>query len=156
MANKAKDKSSKFWEFIYDMHLYEGKGEGVFKAFIISFSWIGGVHMASIPTDITINIAASLFLFSIALIMEYLISLIFTDKNSTRIFPFLIVVISSIISFITFGQLADRPFNVSLDILYIGTIIPQLIIWFDVITYLWLGNPYGCKAIESTLKNMEV
>ena len=120
------------WKFIYNMHLYDSKGEALFKAFLITISWVGGVNMVTLPDKITVSIAASLFLFSAALIMEYAVRLVVTEKIATRILPFVIVGVSGICVIATFGMLVDKPLKMGLVDVYNMTIFPQWVIWFDV------------------------
>ena len=155
MKKIAEDKESKFWKIIHDMHLYDIKGEGLFKAILITFSWIGGVNMETLPETISVSIATSLFLFSAALIMEYTIRLVVTEKVATKILPLIVVGISFVCGSATFGELVNRPLKIVLEYLYNMTIIPQCIIWFDVILQLMLNKPND-KKIETILKKVEV
>ena len=148
-------KACGFWEFLYDMHLYKTKGEGLFKAAVISFSWVGGVHLKQLPSTISISIATSLFLFSVAIIMEYAVGIVRAEKIAAKIFPIIIVIISFFISFVTFGNLTNRPFSVELSLLYAGTIVLQVIIWLDVLIYLLIGKP-RVKGIEENLKEVRI
>lgn len=155
MGNKAGDKGSRFWKFISDMHLYDTKGEALFKAIIISFSWGGGVHMMSLPDKITISIAANIFLFSAALIMEYAVQLVTTEKIATRIIPFFVVGISIVCAFLTFCELVEKPFLVDIKCVYNATIVAQVVIWLDVCVHLMIGKA-NRKQIETRLKEVEV
>lgn len=155
MGNKTKDKGSRFWQFINDMHLYDTKGEALFKAVIISFSWGGGVHMLEMPDEISVSIAASIFLFSVALIMEYAVRLVITEKIATRILPFLIVGISIVCAFLTFCELVEKPFSIEWNCMYEATIVAQIVIWLDVCTQLLISKSND-KQIEAKLKGVEV
>lgn len=157
MQKETLDKVTKFWKFLYDMHLYEKKGEGFFKAFIITFSWVGGVHLKSLPNEITTPLATSFFLFSIAIIMEYTVRFVTTKEIAKKILPLFILGISFWVSLVAFGELTNHPFSVAVDTLYKGLIVPQFIIWFDVIIHVMIEKPGGKnKLIETTLKDMEV
>ena len=155
MKNETKDKYNNFWEFISDMHLYDTKGEALFKAILISFSWGGGVHMINPTNEITISIAANIFLFSIALIMEYAVQLVTTEKIATRIIPFLIVGISVICAFLTFCHLVENPFDININFIYNATIVTQIVIWLDVCIQLLIDKTSKIQ-IETNLKEVEV
>lgn len=142
-----------FWELIYNMHLYDTKGEALFKAFLITISWVGGVNMVTLPDNITITLAASLFLFSAALIMEYAVKLVVTEKIVARILPLVIVGVSGICVIATFGMLVDKPLKLDLQDVYNMTIFPQWVIWFDVVVQLMINKPSD-KKIETILKEV--
>lgn len=56
-------KGHSFWYYLYISHLYSSKGEALFKASILSLSWVGGFWSEASVT--------AYYLFSIAVIMEY-------------------------------------------------------------------------------------
>ena len=155
MKDLAKNIGDKMWEFIYGLHLYDSKAEGIFKAFIITISWIGGVHMSIVPDEATIPIASSLFLFAISLVMEYTVRLVIVDKIIPRILPLVIVAISVVCAFVSFAELVGRPFGIELDCIYNMTIVPQIVIWFDVLVHLMI-NKTNSDGIEKNLKKVEV
>ena len=74
------DKIYNCYSKIYSCHLYSSKGEAIFKTVLITISWLGGIHMSAEPASITSEIASSFYLFSMALIMEYIIKWV-TQKD---------------------------------------------------------------------------
>ncbi|MBD5452856.1 MAG: hypothetical protein HDR30_00820 [Lachnospiraceae bacterium] len=144
MGNRIADKVSKFWETVYEMHLYPTKVEGLFKAFIITISWVGGIYFVQPEGAISSETATGVYLFSLALIMEYVVPLVVCKKNVKKLLPFVIVFISIIVAVSAFSIIVQHPIKgVVFDVLKIGTIIPQVIIWIDVILQLWIDSPKG-------------
>lgn len=145
----------KLYHIINDMHLYTSKGEALFKASIITISWVGGVNFSSIPEPIPHNIGSAFYLFSLALIMEYIIQLITTKKIWNRLFVFAIIFCSIALLILSSSIMLDKPLKiVSNDSLANLSIIPQACIWLDVITMLLIEPPVTKNTpIESTLKD---
>lgn len=139
----------------YNIHLYKTKGEAFFKAAIITISWIGGVHLVSSPNSITNEIGASLYLFSLALIMEYIMQLVTVKTFVPKVFPGLIVLCSTVLFMVSSAVIFDRPFEtVSFDDMNLLAIIPQGIIWFDVISMIMIEKPdEKIILVEQTLKD---
>ena len=144
---------NKIWKWIYDLHLYDIKGEGLFKTILITFSWVGGVKMNSLEGNITVSVATNLFLFSIALIMEYAVKLVMTETFLTKLLPSLIIFLNCICVIATFAELVDKSFGIKFECLYNMTIASQVIIWVDVIAQLIIPQPVGQK-IETLLKGI--
>lgn len=150
-----KDGEGCFWKFIFDMHLYDSKGEALFKACFITASWIGGVSLPTALEMQRIPTIASLLLFSMALIMEYAMRLIGSKKIATRILPLLIVGLSIVCAFSAFGELVEKPFWVEVKCMYNILSFLQGVIWLDVFVCLLIDKPKVVR-IESQLKNVEV
>lgn len=153
MKNKF-SKEHSFWERFNNIHLYPTKAEALFKAAIITISWIGGVHYTVPPEQLTNEIGAAFYLFSLALIMEYVVRLATVKKFMSKLFPFLIVTFGVIVFMLSSAVLLDRPFDaITYEFLGLYATIPQFIIWFDVVTMI-LIEPVSkkTKPIENTLK----
>ena len=116
--------------------------------------------MKTLPTVVPIPTEnlVSLFLFSIALIMEYSVRIVSAKKIATRLLPMIVVGISIWDAYITFCALVGNAYDIGLEYLYYGTIVPLVIIGIDVIIYLLLGKPREMKEqqVESKLKNVGV
>lgn len=149
-------KVESFWEFIYRMHLYKTKAEGFSKALIITISWVGGVCFTGSNGTISNEIATSVYLFSLALIMEYMVPLVTYEKNAEKVLPFAIVAISTVMLMCTFAILVKHPIKwVEIEMLKQGTIIPQIIIWIDVIVKFWVEPPKPkVVAVGTRLKGL--
>ena len=142
-----------FWRGFHKIHLYPTRAEAVFKAMLITVSWIGGVRLSVPPELLSREIGISYYLFALALIMEYAISL-FTQKGIvSKILPFLLCAANALTFFWTTGILVDRPF-VSIEYRHfqITVIFSLFLIWFDAITML-LITPV--KKRENELKEIE-
>ncbi|MFG6335588.1 MAG: hypothetical protein K1W20_09025, partial [Lachnospiraceae bacterium] len=100
--------------------------------------------------------ATGVYLFSLALIMEYLVPLVLYKKKVKKILPFIIVAISIIVALSAFSIVVQHPIkNLALEILKNGTIIPQVIIWIDVIFQLWIESPQtGVVKLGTQLKDI--
>ena len=145
------EKLYRYYSKIYNCHLYSTKGEAVFKTVLITISWLGGIHMSKEPVAITSDIASSFYLFSMALIMEYIIKWVTQKDIYSKVFPFLIVLPSILVLFLTSAELFRRPFSwTGYNLLFWSTVIPQFIIWFDMLTMVLIEPPRK-KNIEDTL-----
>ena len=148
-------KMHNFWVNFNKIHLYSSKGEAFFKAAIISISWIGGVHLSNIPSTLSNEIGSAFYLFSLALIMEYIIKLVTVKKFLPKIFPAVIIAFSTIVLLLSSSIIMNKPFKkISYDCLSICTIIPQAVIWFDAISMILIEVPSDeVVPVESTLKD---
>lgn len=146
------NKIKKFWRWINHIHLYTTKAETVFKAVIITISWIGGVHL--LDQTNTHSIGSAFYLFSISLIMEYMVGLIVAKKFIARILPFLICILSVIVFFGATAILLNKPFeSIKYEHFKTLTNIPLYIIWFDSAIML-LINPTKNENIENNLSEL--
>lgn len=155
MKKDTGDKVSKFWKFVYDIHLYDTKGEALFKAFIIAFSWIGAVYMDSLPDEISVLIAANLFLFSASLVMEYAMKLVTTENIVPRILPSVIVITSGLCAVAAFSELLGKSFCIQWECIYKITAVLTMIIVFDVAIQA-VSNYVPKQKIEENLKGVKV
>lgn len=133
-----------FWYFIYDLHLYETKQEGLFKAIIVSISWYGGVNISENIEGIKLNntVASTLYLFALAMIMECAIPWLSAKRFVKKIVPTLIVIPSIFVFVICSAQLLNRPsINIPFTLLYNLTVFIQIVIWFDVLCQIMIEPP---------------
>lgn len=145
------DKLYNHYSKIYNCHLYSSKAEAIFKTVLITISWLGGIHLSKEPASITSEIASSFYLFSMALIMEYIIKWVTQEDIYSKVFPFLIVLPSILVLFLTSAELFRRPFRwTCYNLLFWSTVFPQLIIWFDMLTMVLIEPPRK-RNIEDTL-----
>jgi len=81
---------------IYRLHLYDSKGEAFLKAFIITLSWkIGVVYHIDV---------VAYFLFSMAIIMEYIVQLLCARELIPKILPLILVISNAFIAIVTSSQ----------------------------------------------------
>lgn len=133
-----------FWCFIYDLHLYETKQEGLFKAIIISISWYGGVNISESIEGVEFDniVASTLYLFALAMIMECAIPWLSAKRFVKKIVPTLIVIPSIFVFVICSAQLLNRPSkNIPFTLLYNLTVFIQIVIWFDVLCQIMIEPP---------------
>lgn len=148
------DQTKKFWIWFNHIHLYKTKAEAIFKAVIITVSWIGGVHLTKQPETISREIGVAFYLFSLSLIMEYVIGLLTAKKIISKLFPFLICVLNILVFFGSTAILVEKPFDfVGYDVLLWGTIISLIIIWIDALTMIII-EPTTEEYIENNLKDI--
>ena len=154
--NSINKKEHTFRTKFNNIHLYQTKAEALLKALLITISWIGGIPHPSASNIFTTEIASAFYLFSLALIMEYIVKLVTVKKFLPKLFPFIIVGLSIIILILSTSILLDKPFNkVTHDFLWFGTIIPQIFIWFDTITMILIEVPStDTIPIEDRLKDI--
>lgn len=134
----------KIWYILNDMHFYETKGEGLFKVTVITLSWCGGVKISGSPSETLLNeiIAVSLFLFAISIIMEYVVQLVSEKKFIKKIIPGFMTIPSIFVFVVAGSKLLQRPLSTfSFELVYNATIFPQIIIWFDVFTQIFIEPP---------------
>lgn len=129
---KNKDFLSKFRSLIYASHLYSTKGEALFKAIAIAISWIGGVCKQ--------DVASAYYLFSIAIIMEYVIQLICAQKTPSKIIPFIIVLSNTIVLLSSTNQLLHQVPKINSFQYYIE-LITIIIIGLDASVMLLVEPP---------------
>lgn len=146
--------ASKFWKHFQSIHIYNTKAEALFKSFIITLSWIGGVRLTETPNTITREIGATFYLFALALIMEYLLKLLNSDNIVPKILPFSLCILNIFTVLCTSAVFFDKPFDkIQYEHLYCIALISLGIIWFDVTTML-LIEPSKKEHIENNLKNI--
>lgn len=134
------DDGHSFWYYLYKSHLYTSKGEALFKAFILSISWVGGFWS---------NISATAYyLFSIAIIMEYAVQLITAEKFVPKILPFVLIMCNAIVALTSTGQLFNHATE-TFPFQYIIEIVTMAIIWIDTITILMIEKPEECQIEDS-------
>lgn len=160
MAKDRYGAGGKFWDTLDEIHFYKSKGEGLFKGIAITLSWCGGVNISNFSEKTAPNnvIAASFFLFSIALIMEYVVQLVTVDNFLKKIVPGLMVLPSVIVLLVSGGELLNRPITfISLEVAYKTTIFPQIIIWIDILTQIFIEQPKRNKiSLEEKLQQVDV
>lgn len=155
MSNeKIVSSESKFWKHFQSAHIYNTKAEAFFKSVIITLSWIGGVRLTETPDTITREIGATFYLFALALIMEYLLKLLNSNKFIPKILPFCLCASNILTVLWTSAIFFDKPFSkIRYEHLHWIALISLGIIWFDVITMV-LIEPSKKEHIENNLKNM--
>ena len=150
----------KFWNTLEEIHFYKSKAEGLFKGIAITLSWCGGVNISNFSGKTTFDnvIVASFFLFSIALIMEYAVQLVTVGSFLKKIVPGLMVLPSVIVLLVSSGELLNRSLAfISFGVAYKLTIFPQIIIWIDILTQIFIERPKGNKtSIEEKLQKVNV
>ena len=140
-----------FWQTLHKIHIYDNSGEAIFKAAVITISWIGGVHFAQEAQ----SIAVAFYLFALALIMEYLIPLIKAKSIWSRILPFILCGINFVLVFFAFALVLNKPLEwIENRCLRNLTIASLILIWSDVIVML-LIKPDSKNDLESNLKEIE-
>lgn len=149
------NKEHSFWRKFNNIHLYPTKAEALLKTFLITISWIGGIPPSSNINTVNTEIASAFYLFSLALIMEYIVKLVTEKKFLPKLFPFIIVGFSIVILLLSTSVLLNKPIkHITYDILWFGTFIPQIFIWFDAITMVLIEVPsIDAVPIEDTLKD---
>lgn len=102
-----------FWERLYSLHLYPTKGEALLKAFLITISWIGGILCANPRT------ANACYLFSLAIIKEYIVKLAVERDIFPKILPLILAGSNAVVFFFMtayfFSNGESSPPNFSLD-----------------------------------------
>lgn len=160
MAEDKYGAGGKFWNTLEEIHFYKSKAEGLFKGIAITLSWCGGVNISNFSEKTIFNnvIAASFFLFSIALIMEYAVQLVTVESFLKKIVPGLMVLPSVIVLLVSGGELLNRPLAfIALGVAYKLTIFPQIIIWIDILTQIFIERPKGNKtSIEEKLQKVNL
>lgn len=149
------NKEHSFWTKFNNIHLYPTKAEALLKTALITISWIGGIPPSSNISTVNTEIASAFYLFSLALIMEYIVKLV-TEKNFLpKLFPFIIVGFNIVIFLLSTSVLLDKPINyITYNLIWFGTVIPLIFIWFDAITMILIEAPNTeAIPIEDTLKN---
>lgn len=146
--------SDKFWKTLSDMHLYDTKGEGAFKAFVISFSWAGSIWMTGCSSPMTRELGAAFHLFSLALIMEYVIKIIKFKNFAPKFFPLILCGLSAYIFVITTPAIFNGYLICEYGTLLSCTQILIGVIWFDVVLQLVLER--STDEIENTIKNIPI
>lgn len=134
------DNRHSFWYYLYKFHLYTSKGEALFKASILSISWVGGFWSN--------RSATAYYLFSIAIIMEYAVQLIAAEKVVPKILPFVLIMCNTIVALTSTGQLFNHATETFL-FQYIVEIVTMVIIWIDTITILMIEKPKECQTEDS-------
>lgn len=129
-----------FWYYLYKSHLYTTKAEALFKAFILSISWVGGFW-----SDKT---ATAYYLFSIAIIMEYVVQLVTAEKLTPKILPIVLIISNIIVAVTSTGQLLNQETETAC-FQYIIEISTMAIIWIDTITILLIEKPKECQIEDS-------
>lgn len=130
-----------FWYYLYMLHLYNSKAEALFKAGVISVSWVGGFW-----SEVS---ATAYYLFSIAIIMEYVVQLVTAEKFVPKILP-LILILNNVVVFLTAtGQLLSQKKD-AYSFQYVLEIITMIVIWVDMLTMVLIEQPDECK-IETSL-----
>ena len=144
-----------FWEKFNSIHLYQSKGESCFKIAAISFSWRWSVFMEEIPCQITREMGIALHLFSLALIMEYIMRLIGTKKFIPKILPGLLCVFNAYV-FITAAFMVGGSSTTYLEYtrLYDLTFFSMVILWIDLGVQLFIEK--ATVNIENKLSNVYI
>lgn len=126
--------------FLYNLHLYNTKGEALFKLAAFFISWYVGVCLQSVPV--------SYFLFSASIIMEYAIKLVTTHKFVPKILPLILVMSNVVICAVSAGQTFHKIDVVSGQECWER--ITMIIIFADTLCALIFEPPESSK-IESNI-----
>lgn len=139
-----------FWSAVYSLHLYPTKAEALFKSFLITISWVGGVLYAD-PRNTN-----AFFLFSLAMIMEYAVKLVVEQNVLPKIMPVIHIIINTLVFFSMLSRLfrgdIDCP---SLFFLYVTGVSIGLI-WVDTLVMLFVEHPNRFCHVETRLKSARV
>lgn len=130
------------WYYLYMSHLYNSKSEALFKTAVLSISWVGGFWN-------TVS-ATAYYLFSISVVMEYVVQLVTAKELAPKVLPFTLVLGNLIVFFASTGPLFggnDKTFVFQ----YVVEIITMVIIWIDTCTTLMIEPPDECM-IETSLR----
>ena len=117
---------------IYHIHLYDTKGEALFKIIAFLISWYVGVFLQSST--------ASYFLFSISIITEYAIKLVTANRFVPKIWPLFLVIINVIVLVISSGLFYKKEGN-ALQIQESLEIVTVSIILIDAMAMLIIEPP---------------
>jgi len=150
---KKRKQNKRLKKYFDSAHLYTTKAESFFKAIIITISWIGSLNIPIKDTDLSPEINVALYLFSLALIMEYVILVVIRKTFFSKIIPFIITIMSVFVFLVSTAILIGKPFNINWKILWVCTVIPQAIIWIDTIVII-LAEP--STQIENNLKEVKI
>lgn len=130
MASENKLERVLYW--LYQLHMYTSKGEAFFKAGCITVAFAGAFWSKAS--------AAAYYLFSISIVMEYLMMVINSKKFLPKLVPFTLVCCNLIVLFWTIGPLLNGT-----DVVYkfqfkieAFTIIAA---WIDVASTVFLEKP---------------
>lgn len=137
----AKKHKHSFWYYLYLSHLYNSKGEALFKAAVISISWVGGFYSKVSST--------AYYLFSIAIVMEYAVQLVSAKEFAPKAVPAVLVLSNVAVFIVATGQLINRASD-TFVFQYVVEIGTMIVIWIDTISSLLIEQPEECK-IETTL-----
>lgn len=130
-----------FWYYLCLSHLYNSKGEALFKAAVLSISWVGGFCS-------TVS-ATAYYLFSIAIIMEYVVQLVVAKEIAPKLLPITLVLSNLAVFLAATGQLLSGK-NETFSFQYVIEIITMFFIWIDAISTVLIEQPDECK-IEASL-----
>lgn len=141
----------KFWEKFSDLHIYDSKAEALFKAVIISITWLGVTTPNEDINEITNTFYISIYLFSLALVMEYTIKLITAPNFLSKILPLGLMAVNVFSVIASTAFIIERPIEcVEYMHLFRGTKISLGIIWFDVLAMLIIERP-PAEKLENNL-----
>lgn len=146
---------SKLWGIIHSMHLYSTKAEAIFKTVIITTSLIGsiGIDFSTTQTQINKDVGTAFYLFSIALIMEFIIPLIKSNKFLPKIYPFCLFIANIFIYLVALAVLLERPLGVNSNCVIFFIVLSIALIWLDTLLMLMIEPPSPqIVAVENTLK----
>lgn len=139
-SNKKYMKHS-FWYYIYELHLYSSKGEALFKAIALAVSWGGGVWHQ--------DTAAAYYLFSIAIIMEYVVQLIKAKRFVPKVLPIILIISNTIVLVFATGQVIQQE-SMTFPFQFYVEVVTIILIGFDAMIMLLIEPPDECK-IETNL-----
>lgn len=144
-----------FWEKFNSIHLYSTKGEALFKIAAITFSWRWSVFVEKIPSEITREMGIALHLFSLALIMEYVMKLISSSRIIPKIFP-LFLCFFNLYVFITAAFIVNGTVSVysKYTSLYNLTYASMVILWLDLAIQLLFEK--ADVSIENKLSSIRI
>lgn len=158
MTNRQTKRSKWFYSVLDELHFYKTKGEGIFKACAIFVSWGGGVNIPDFKDSMQLDstIAVSFFLYSIAIIMEYIVQLVGEKRFIKKIIPVLMVTPSFIVFGVSICTLLQRPLaQIPIGPTYWCTIIPWIVIVIDVIVQCSIEKPETCVLVTQ-LQSIDV
>lgn len=150
----------KFYTVLGELHVYKSKPEGIFKALAILISWGGGVNIPNFSAETKLDsvIAASFFLYAIAIIMEYIVQLVSEKRFVKKVIPLLMICPSILVFLVSICMLLQRPLNiVPMKLTYWCTIVPWMIILTDVFIQLMVEKPkLPIVSIATEFQNVDV
>ena len=138
---KKKKSFSEFVRIIYELHLYESKGESLFKTFAFAISWGVGLYWQSLPV--------SYYLFSITIIMEFLFKLICQKKFLPKVLPFLFVISNLFVFILSTIEILGNSSKIH-TIEFTIELIACILVSVDMALTLLIETPEDAK-IESTV-----
>lgn len=152
------EKWNSFYKILDELHFYSLKAEGLFKIILLAVSCAGCIVIPSGEKGFDCQTAiVNLYLFSVALIMEFVVKLVVADSFISKIVPMLIVVPSIIAFIFSATKLLGKqlPF-VTYEMAVICVVIPLVVIWIDVWIQILIEKPKKKSRICEILRDLEM